>query len=602
MSLSPFSTPTAAPASSHASLLRPRMTPTAIVYVAIVLVALVSVLAAHRVIERQRTAEREMDAERASLTATSFLTIHVGALRSLQTIFMDDLPSSAEIDVALSTLPVGDGGFQRLFFVDTTGRVLREARYEPGGGTQMRVGDRIDTTASPGVAAIVRAAAASQSVVIGAAQRTNPDSNSVFFMAMAAYHGDRVVGFVGGVLGSSGLDRRLRVVAPATRSGLQLLQGEQVILRQSQLEGHADLPRFLRQSHSSVAPVGLPARTRAIRGDWSVMVTHDHQPWTELALWSVPLAFALLLGMTYRHEQRYARRLADRSQELESLSAELIRANRSKSEFLANVSHELRTPLNAIVGFTDLLREGVYGPLSTRQLVPLERIDVSAGHLRQLVDQVLDLAKMASGRMELQPEPISLRPFVFDVATEIESLVNEAGLALSLAVPSTLPRVRTDPMILRQILLNLLGNAVKFTPSGGISVRARLVSPAPDGAAGGNGDQGGAGRGRSPGPPSPAGHWVALQVVDTGIGIDASYHARIFDEFEQVNAGARGDSMERGTGLGLALARRMARLLGGDVTVESNPGEGSIFTVWLPVRRSDLNTPVRMRKEESVVA
>lgn len=599
MSLSPFSTPTAAPASSHASLLRPRMTPTAIVYVAIVLVALVSVLAAHRVIERQRTAEREMDAERASLTATSFLTIHVGALRSLQTIFMDDLPSSAEIDVALSTLPVGDGGFQRLFFVDTTGRVLREARYEPGGGTQMRVGDRIDTTASPGVAAIVRAAAASQSVVIGAAQRTNPDSNSVFFMAMAAYHGDRVVGFVGGVLGSSGLDRRLRVVAPATRSGLQLLQGEQVILR---LEGHADLPRFLRQSHSSVAPVGLPARTRAIRGDWSVMVTHDHQPWTELALWSVPLAFALLLGMTYRHEQRYARRLADRSQELESLSAELIRANRSKSEFLANVSHELRTPLNAIVGFTDLLREGVYGPLSTRQLVPLERIDVSAGHLRQLVDQVLDLAKMASGRMELQPEPISLRPFVFDVATEIESLVNEAGLALSLAVPSTLPRVRTDPMILRQILLNLLGNAVKFTPSGGISVRARLVSPAPDGAAGGNGDQGGAGRGRSPGPPSPAGHWVALQVVDTGIGIDASDHARIFDEFEQVNAGARGDSMERGTGLGLALARRMARLLGGDVTVESNPGEGSIFTVWLPVRLSDLNTPVRMRKEESVVA
>lgn len=595
MSLSPFSTPAASATPFGVSSLRPRMTPTAFVYVAIVLVALVSVVIAQRVVERRRTAEREMDVERASLSVSSFLTIHVGALRGLQTIFMGDLPSSAEIDVALSTLPVGEGGFQRLFFVDTSGRVLREARYEPGGGTQMRVGNRIDTTTSPMVAEIVRAAAQSRAVVLGATRRFGQDSTSAFYMVMAAYDEDELLGFVGGVLGSSGLDRRLRVVAPATRTRLQLLQGDAVILDQTHRSTRPQLLGFLTQSVMSVSPVALPPRTRAIGGAWTVAVTHDHRPWVEIALWSVPLAFAILLGMTYRHERRYVRRLADRSQELETLSAELIRANRSKSEFLANVSHELRTPLNAIVGFTDLLREGVYGSLSPRQLVPLERIDVSAAHLRQLVDQVLDLAKMASGRMELQPEPVSLRPFVFDVATEIESLVSEAGLAMSLSVPSTLPRVRTDPMILRQILLNLLGNAVKFTPSGGIAIRGKLVPPAPDVASGSLLE----GRVDGSGPPNPAGCWVALQVVDTGVGIDAADHARVFDEFEQVNAGARGDSMERGTGLGLALARRMARLLGGDVTVESSLDNGSAFTVWLPVRMADLNTPIRARQEDA---
>src|SRR5690606_12475547 len=135
MSLSPFSTPAASATPFGVSSLRPRMTATAFVYVAIVLVALVSVGIAQRVVERRRTAEREMAVEGASLSVSSFLTIHVGALRGLQTIFMGDLPSSAEIDVALSTLPVGEGGFQRLFFVDTSGRVLREARYGPGCGT-----------------------------------------------------------------------------------------------------------------------------------------------------------------------------------------------------------------------------------------------------------------------------------------------------------------------------------------------------------------------------------------------------------------------------------------------------------------------------------
>src|SRR4051794_7894178 len=287
-------------------------------------------------------------------------------------------------------------------------------------------------------------------------------------------------------------------------------------------------------------------------------------------------AIVVGLALLLQHERRQAARLVERSRELERLSSELLRANRMKSEFLANVSHELRTPLNAIVGFVDLLREGVYGELAPRQVKPVERIEASANHLRHLVDQVLDLAKMAAGRLEIHTETIDLRPFVLDVASEIESLVSEKGLSLSLVMGAALPRIRTDPTHLRQILVNLLGNAVKYTNEGGIVIRTRLVDSLPDS-----------------GPPSPerasypVNPWIGIQVIDTGIGIDPADQRRIFEEFEQVDAGPRGNSAERGTGLGLAISRRLAALIGGIVELESELGKGSTFTLWLPVDQSD---------------
>src|SRR5580704_5008219 len=151
-------------------------------------------------------------------------------------------------------------------------------------------------------------------------------------------------------------------------------------------------------------------------------------------LWAVGAATLIALTLALVHERRLTRRVAERSAELERLSAELLRANRAKSEFLANISHELRTPLNAIVGFVDLLRDGVYGELAPRQISPVQRIESSATHLRHLVDQVLDLAKMTAGRMEVHTEVIDLRPFVLDVATEIEPLATERGLLLSIAI------------------------------------------------------------------------------------------------------------------------------------------------------------------------
>lgn len=284
---------------------------------------------------------------------------------------------------------------------------------------------------------------------------------------------------------------------------------------------------------------------------------------------------AVVFVLVVRRLRMQARRLQERSRELERLSSELIRVNRMKSEFLANVSHELRTPLNAIVGFVDLLRDGVYGELTPKQAAPVQRIESSASHLRHLVDQILDLAKMAAGRLEVHSEAVELRPFILDVASEIEPLVAEKHLYLSLALSAAIPRVRTDTTHLRQIILNVLGNAVKYTPAGTISIRARifaqtdptvpeLVKPAQAAAAA-------AGR-----------PWIGIQVSDTGIGIGKNDQVRIFEEFEQINAGSRGDSMSRGTGLGLPISRRLARLLGGDVTVESDLGKGSTFTIWLP--------------------
>ena len=204
----------------------------------------------------------------------------------------------------------------------------------------------------------------------------------------------------------------------------------------------------------------------------------------------------------------------------------------------------------------------------------------------------MDLAKITAGRLEVDTESIDLRPFILDVAADVEPLANEKGLTLSLAVRASLPRLRTDPTHLRQILVNLLGNAVKYTRSGGIELRVRMVptaeipptlhrsAPVPSRIA----DAPVAAAGTA----HAASAWIAVQVSDTGIGIAAADHERVFEEFEQIDAGPRGDSARRGTGLGLAISRRLARLLGGDISLESEVDQGSTFTVWVPVDAVDL--------------
>ena len=361
--------------------------------------------------------------------------------------------------------------------------------------------------------------------------------------------------------------------APETRARFVLSNGRDTVVSAA-----------MRPSQGSLT--WREADMRVAGSQWTLRVAHAQRSQAlRITLWSLGLVAVIVFGGGVLRERRQAMRVAERSAELERLSSELLRANRMKSEFLANVSHELRTPLNAIVGFVDLLRDGVYGDMTARQTPPVERIAASATHLRHLVDQVLDIAKIAAGRLEVHAETIVLRPFVLNVVSELEPLITERGLNLSIAVGASLPRVRTDPTHLRQILVNLIGNAIKYTPAGGIAIRAR---PAGFPMVGGP---------RPTVPEDPAllnrspdrrKTWIALQVIDTGIGISPSDQERIFDEFEQVNAGPRTDSMERGTGLGLAISRRLARLLGGEISVESQPGKGSTFTIWLPVSPADI--------------
>lgn len=221
----------------------------------------------------------------------------------------------------------------------------------------------------------------------------------------------------------------------------------------------------------------------------------------------------------------------------------------ARAHFYASMSHELRTPINAIVGYNDLLLASVYGPLSEQQTHGIERSQKAAQHLLELVNDVLDLSKLEAGKVELDPVPVRLPTLVEDLFTTLRPLADQHGCELRLEIDECTERITTDPRRVRQILLNLLSNAVRF--GAGRPVR---VWCAPTDTAG-----------------------VRIEVTDHGPGIAPEDVPRVFEEFVQL-AG----STQSGTGLGLPISRRLARLLGGKIEVESTPGQGSTFCLTLP--------------------
>jgi signal transduction histidine kinase len=240
------------------------------------------------------------------------------------------------------------------------------------------------------------------------------------------------------------------------------------------------------------------------------------------------------------------------SGELDRLYQQLEAASRHKSQFLANMSHELRTPLNAILGYTELILDNIYGEVPDRIREVLERVQKSGRHLLNLINDVLDLSKIEAGQMVLSLNDYSMQDVVQTVSTAVESLAAEKHLNLRVAVPPDLPRGKGDERRITQVLLNLVGNAIKFTESGEVAIRAT----ASDGQ-------------------------FLVAVSDTGPGIAEQDQQKIFEEFQQ------GDSsntrQKGGTGLGLSIARRIVELHQGRMWVESSPGRGSTFWVSLPV-------------------
>jgi signal transduction histidine kinase len=231
---------------------------------------------------------------------------------------------------------------------------------------------------------------------------------------------------------------------------------------------------------------------------------------------------------------------------------EVEKANRLKSEFLASMSHELRTPINAIIGYAALLLEGMFGQLSEQQREPLDRSRAAADHLRALIDDILDLAKIEAGKMQFTLEKLALAEVMQEASQQMEPMIRRKSLSYTVDVSQDAPTILSDRTKLKQVLLNLLSNAMKFTNKGGVSIVVR-----------------------------PHAMGVRIDINDTGIGIKPEHLSVIWEDFRQVDQSRTREF--GGTGLGLSITRKLVERLGGTIFVESIVGVGTSFTVMLPL-------------------
>ena len=242
--------------------------------------------------------------------------------------------------------------------------------------------------------------------------------------------------------------------------------------------------------------------------------------------------------------------------EIEQKSREIELASKHKSQFLANMSHELRTPMNSVLGFTEMLADGLYGPLPEKAMKALDRVQANGKHLLGLINDVLDLSKIEAGQLSLTIEDYAIGQVVQTVRSSTESLAKAKGLVLTANVQDGLPIGRGDERRLTQVLLNLVGNAIKFTDKGSVELNARMID-----------------------------RCFEIAVRDTGPGIAAEDQSKIFEEFQQVdNSSTR---QKGGTGLGLAISKRIVEMHGGRIEVQSALGEGSTFRITIPVRAQE---------------
>ncbi|MBX9256593.1 response regulator [Desmonostoc muscorum CCALA 125] len=308
-----------------------------------------------------------------------------------------------------------------------------------------------------------------------------------------------------------------------------------------------------------------------------------------------------VIGILVSHEDITDRKQAEAqlrqtNEQLAHANVELARATRLKDEFLANMSHELRTPLNAILGMSEGFIEGVFGSINQRQAKAIATIERSGRHLLELINDILDLSKIESGKLELQLGEVPVRTLCDASLAFVKHMALKKNIRLSTHIASNLSTIQVDDRRLRQVLINLLSNAIKFTPEkGSVSLKVWLEE------AEGQGGRGAGGAGEvnspsspssSPSPPSPP-SLLCLSVTDTGIGIALEDIGKLFEPFIQLDSSL--NRQYSGTGLGLALVKRIAVLHGGTVSVSSEVGVGSCFTLRIPYLTNDgvATTPVK---------
>jgi PAS domain S-box-containing protein len=300
---------------------------------------------------------------------------------------------------------------------------------------------------------------------------------------------------------------------------------------------------------------GLAGQILSEQGElmWVVTILHDLTEALEKARLYEQLKEAS--AELERKVQEATGELADQNELLRRQHIALEQASALKSQFLANMSHEFRTPLNAILGYTHMLLNGVTGPVATTQVKSLTRIDSNSRHLLALINDILDITRIEAGRMPLNLTTFRIPQLVDEVMSELEAIIKRSNLVVGSRMPRTLPALKSDRQKVKQIVLNLLSNALKFTPAGSVTIGATYDAKA-----------------RS----------VAISVVDTGVGIRLDDQAKVFEDFRQLDSSpARGYG---GTGLGLSICRRLAQMLGGSIDLQSKPDEGSVFTLRLPAR------------------
>jgi PAS domain S-box-containing protein len=300
---------------------------------------------------------------------------------------------------------------------------------------------------------------------------------------------------------------------------------------------------------------GLAGQILSEQGElmWVVTILHDLTEAIEKTRLYEQLKHAS--GELERKVQEATAELADQNELLRRQHIALEQASALKSQFLANMSHEFRTPLNAILGYTHMLLNGVTGSVSDVQRKSLTRIDSNSRHLLALINDILDITRIEAGRMPLNLVAFKIPELVDEVMSELEPIIKRSNLKVRATMPRALPPLKSDRQKVKQIVLNLLSNALKFTPGGAVTIAASHDANR---------------------------RMIAIAVQDTGVGIAPEDQAKVFEDFRQLDSSpARGYG---GTGLGLSICRRLSQMLGGTIDLESEPGKGSTFTLRLPAR------------------